>query len=338
MSFLVPLLLSLATNASVPVQERPEDPPGLWQRDANLGLGLFQSASMSPIPSLRTGFAPRLPSSIAGGEFELRVNEDWATVLSTHDEWVIDYDVLRTNLALSWGLSDRLRLDADYETATRTSGTLDTFIIAFHRTFNLALENRRQYQNHPQTLQIQPRDGGSPVMIDKSDPQPFQQAFLVGGQYSLVPGDDEVPAVAVSLTLRRVLTPGDVTLGSPIDVGASLSLAKSLGPLNFYVGASAAWFGQEELSGLPLRGLMWSGIAGVEARCFPWMSVTGQYLITSGGVDALSHLSRPSHEITAGFKWDLSGGVLLELGVIENILDFYNSPDFGVHFGMAARW
>jgi hypothetical protein len=332
MNVLLVLLLSI-----VPVQET-QDPPGLWQRDANLGLGLFHTESLSPFPSLRTGFGPRLPSSIGEGQFELRVNEDWARVLSIHDEWQIDYDVLRSNLAFSWGILEDFRLDVDYETATRTSGYLDTFIIGFHRTFNLAIGNRRQYSNHPQHFQIQPRDGSPTVLIDEHDPQPFQGAILVSGQYTLLAGDDVRPAAAVSLMLRRELEPGDLSLGSPIDVGGSLSLAKSVGPLNFYFGASAAWFGQEDLSGLPLRSLMWSGVLGVEVRCFSWMSVTGQYLITSGGVDSLGDFSRPSHEITAGFKWDLGGGTLLEFAILENVLDFYNSPDFGVHLGLTVRW
>ncbi len=318
--------------------QEPQEPPGLWQRDENIGLGLFHTESLSPFPSLRTGFAPRMPSSIGEGEFELRVNEDWARVLSVRDEWLMDYDVLRSNLAFSWGVTGRLRLDVDYETATRTSGYLDTFIIGFHRTFKLALDNRRQYQNHPQTLRIQPRDGSPTILIDEHDPQPFQGAILVSGQYTLLEGDEALPVVAASLTLRRVLEPGDLSLGSPVDVGASLSLAKGVGPLNFYFGASAAWFGQEDLSGLPLRSVMWSGVAGIEIRCFSWMSVTGQYLITSGGVDSLGDFSRPSHEITAGFKWDLGGGALLEFAILENILDFYNSPDFGVHLGLTVRW
>ena len=332
------LLLLLALTAPLSGQESDEEDPGLWLRDPNIGLGLFQANSMSPFQSLRSGMGPRLPSSIGEGHFELRINEDWARVLSVKDEWEMNYDVLHSDLAFSWGLTDRLRLDVDYESGTRTTGTLDTFIIAFHRTFNLAMENRRQYQNHPQSIRIQPRDGSTPIHVDEHDPQPFQQALIASGQYLLLPGDEEIPALAVSLSLRRVLDSGDVHLGSPIDLGASVSMAKSFGPLNLYVGASAAWFGEEDFFGLPLRSLMWSGVAGVEVRCLSWMSVTAQYLISSGGVDSLGDLSRPSHEITAGFKWNLDGGVLLEFAVLENILDFYNSPDFGVHFGLAVRW
>jgi hypothetical protein len=326
--------------SAAPAQEKQEEPdqPSVWSRDENIGLGLFGSVSMSPIPSFRTGMGPRLPSTLQAGEVDLRINEDWARVLSVKNEWLLDYDVLRSNLGLSIGLMDRLRLDLDYETGTRTTGYLDTFIIGFHRTFNLSIGNRRQYANHPQRIEIHPRDGSTPVVLDEHDQQPYQQSLIVGTQYTLLEGDDYIPFLAASLSLRRLLAPGDLSVGSPIDVGGSLSMAKALGPLNLYLGASVAWFGNEELSGLPLRPLMWSGILGLELRCFDWMSITGQYLITSGGVDSLGDLSRPSHEITAGFKWDLGGGALLEFAILENVVNFFNSPDFGVHLGFAVRF
>jgi len=235
-------------------------------------------------------------------------------------------------------VTKRLRLDLDFESATRTSGYLETFIIGFHRTFGLALGDRRQYSKNPQRILIQPPDGGTPILVDEHDPQPYAQSAILTSQYTLVRGDDVMPEVAASFSLRRVMTPGDLSLGSPIDVGGSLSVAKGFGALNVYVAGSIAWFGQEDFSGLPLRSIQWSGLFGFEIRAVSWFSVTAQYLITSGGADSLDDLSRPSHEITAGFKWDLGRGFLLETAILENIINPYNSPDFGVHFSLTMRW
>src|SRR5436189_4950116 len=46
-----------------------------WEAEENIGLGLFQSVSLSPLPSLRSGLGPRLPSSLQSGAFEFRINE-----------------------------------------------------------------------------------------------------------------------------------------------------------------------------------------------------------------------------------------------------------------------
>ena len=328
-----------ALFAARPAEAQEDKPKRLfWEAEENIGLGLFQSVSLSPIPSFRTGLGPRLPSSLQEGAIEFRVNEDWARVLSVHDDWLLDYDVLRSNLGLSWGVTDRLRLDLDFETATRTTGYLDTFILGFHRTFNLSIGNRRQYQNHPQTIQIQPPDGGPTILVDEHDPQPYAQSLLATAQVALVRGGDSFPDVSASLSLRRVLSDGDLSLGSPVDVGASLSFSKSAGPVYFYLGGSLAWYGEEDFSGLPLRSIQWSGIFGIEIRATGWFSIAGQYLITSGGLDSLDDLSRPSHEITAGFKWKLGRAYVLETAIIENIINPYNSPDFGVHFSVTVRW
>jgi hypothetical protein len=331
------LLLISAWPRAARAQDEPEAPP-YWQDNTNIGLGLFQSVSLAPFASLRIGLGPRLPSSLAEDGVELHVNEDWARMLSVTDQWLLDYDVLRSNVGVAYGVTNDLRLDLDFESATRTTGYLETFIIGFHRTFGLSLGNRRQYQDHPQTFMVQPPKGGPTVLIDQHDRQPYAQALIATGQYALLRGNDTLPDISLSLSLRGAFHTGDLSGGSPIDLGSSLSFAKSLGPVNLYLGGSVAWFGTEDLSGLPLRSVQWSGIFGVEIRAVSWFSITAQYLITSGGVDDLADLSLPSHEITAGFKWDLGKGFLLETAILENIINPYNTPDFGVHLSLTVRW
>jgi len=330
------VLLSTLTPPAFAQEEKPKNP--FWEGNENIGLGLFHSVSLAPFPSLRSGMVTRLPSSLAQNGLELRVTQDWATMLSTQDAWLLDYDVLRSNIGFSWGVTDRLRLDVDLESGSRTSGYLDTFIISFHRTFDLSLGNRRQYSGHSQRIEIQPPDGSPRIVVDEHDQQPFAQSIVATAQYALVRGDEAVPEVSASFSLRRVLSSGDLSLGSPVDVGASLSIAKGFDPVYLYAGGSVSWYGQEDFFGLTLRSLEWSGIFGIEIRPLPWFSITGQYLITSGGVDSLDDLSRPSHEITAGFKWKLGRAYVLETAVLENIINPYNTPDFGVHFSLVIRW
>src|SRR5260221_9223195 len=95
-------------------QEDEDEKPAYWQDNTNIGLGLFQSVSLSPLPSLRSGLGPRLPSSLAEDGVEVRVNEDWARVLSVANAWLLDYDVLRSNVGVSWGVPRPLRLDLDF--------------------------------------------------------------------------------------------------------------------------------------------------------------------------------------------------------------------------------
>jgi nucleoside-diphosphate-sugar epimerase len=52
----------------------------------------------------------------------------------------------------------------------------------------------------------------------------------------------------------------------------------------------------------------------------------------------LGDFSQNSNEITLGWKWELADRTVFEFGLIENILNFNNSPDFGVHAGLTFRF
>ena len=116
-----------------------DDQTALWFRDPNTGYGPFHYVSLSLFPSLRSGFETHFPDSLASGGFELRVNESWVKNFSSTDRWLVDFELLRSNIGFSWGLSESLRLDLAIESAGRTGGTLDAFILGFHQSFGLAV-------------------------------------------------------------------------------------------------------------------------------------------------------------------------------------------------------
>lgn len=53
----------------------------------------------------------------------------------------------------------------------------------------------------------------------------------------------------------------------------------------------------------------------------------------AAGVDLLP----PTHEITLGWKGEVARDAVLEIGLVENVITFDNSPDFGVHGGFSYR-
>jgi hypothetical protein len=61
-------------------------------------------------------------------------------------------------------------------------------------------------------------------------------------------------------------------------------------------------------------------------------------LVTEGLAGDLGDLSDPSHEITLGAKREIITGTVIELGLIENIIAFGNSPDFGLRLGIMTRF
>jgi len=321
-------------------REHPDedDQPGLWFQEPNVGYGPFHYVSLSLVPSLRSGFETNFPSSMASGRFDLRVTESWVKVLSSTNQWLLDYEVVRSNVGFSWALSDDVKFDLTIESASRTGGPLDSFILGFHQAVGLSTGRRNRHARDENRIEIQPPDGGARIVVDESDPQPFEQAAVVTLQDTVTYGDESLPALAWSLSVRGSLARSDVTRAGPFDFGASLGVVKEFDTLHVYAGGNFAWFGREEFFGLKLRTIQWSTTLAVEWHLAAEFSLIAQYVATSGGVDRFTEFSHPSHEIVAGFKWEPWRGVLIELAIVENIINPYNSPDFGVHGGATFRW
>ncbi|MBW2608155.1 MAG: DUF3187 family protein [Deltaproteobacteria bacterium] len=43
---------------------------------------------------------------------------------------------------------------------------------------------------------------------------------------------------------------------------------------------------------------------------------------------------RVNSKIFTNFKWQLSSGSIVEFALIENVITFDNSPDFGLHLAL----
>ena len=320
--------------------EHPDDPgsPSFWFQQPNVGYGPLHYVSLATIPSLRSGFETQFPESMPSGMFDLRVTQSWVKNLALTDQFQIDFEVLRSTIAFTWAVSDDVRLDLAIESASRTGGALDAFILGFHHAFGLAIGDRDHFARNENRIAIQAPGGGPLVVVDENDPQPYEQAALLTLRHNLTCGDEYVPAVAWSLSLRGNLAPGDVHRSGPLDLGVSIGLVKEIETVHVYLGGNLAWFGSEEFFGLKLRTLQWSTTFAIEWHLATEFSIIAQYMITSGSAVGLTDLSLPIHEVVAGFKWEPFPGVLLELAIVENIINPHNSPDFGVHVGVTFRW
>ena len=63
-----------------------------------------------------------------------------------------------------------------------------------------------------------------------------------------------------------------------------------------------------------------------------------QYLRSDGVFEDFGPFSDTSNEVTVGYRWELGQKGILEIGLIENIGSYDNSPDFGIHVGFSQRF
>ena len=330
--------LALRQQDLPPTEPGPAPEPSYELRHINVGYGPFHYVSLAMIPSLRSGFETRFPVSLEPGTFDLRLTESWVKNLAVEDTWLMDFEILRSNVALAWHITERVHLEIGVESGHRTGGGLDAVILGFHDAFGIAVGARNEFSRNENRIEIQPPGGGQPVVIDESNPQPYEQAALFTFQYVFSYGDQVLPAVSTSISMRWTLDSGDVEPSGPVDLSASLGLVKEIWPFHVYLGGSYSWFGSEQFYGIKLRSTQWTGTAGLEWNLHPAFSLIGQVQATSGGVSGIKHLTRASFEVVAGAKWQFVTGVLLEIAIVENVVNFSNSPDFGVHGGLSFRF
>jgi hypothetical protein len=319
--------------------EDPEPDRRLWAQESNVGYGPFDSVSLSPFSSLRPGFVPAMPTTLGGGCFQARVLQSWAKVISSSSDWLMDYEILRSSVKLAYGITDSLSLDLEIDSSERApGGALQTFILGFHRTFGLQTSYLTGYPAAYDRFQVTPPGGGPSIDLRNHDREPFVVGGLLSLEHTLTDGDDWMPATACALSLRTDLVQEDLEGGSPVDIAASLSFSKGTGPVVFYLGADAEWYGRESFFGIPLRTIQWAVLGAVEWRCLPGFSILAQYLLKRGAVDHLHDFSAPSNEIAAGTKWEIGAGVVISVAILENVINPYNTPDFGFHVEIALRW
>lgn len=333
-------VLVLAAAAALP-QEPPERPPflpgeGLSSfEDERALFGPLQMQTLSPFSSFRPGFAPRAASSLPPGGIEFRQSDTWADVwaLNEHD-WRIDYEAVRSNISLAYGLSDYALLELDVQSIDRLPGRLDRLIVSFHETVGAEQRHRDEYPRGDLHFEI---EDGPGVFLSEEELRTPSQAMTLTLECRTGTLAAERSVLSGFVSLRRGFG-GVIGQEGPADLAVGASWARRFGDFTAYAAMSFAWYGDEELASLELRSTQWAGLGAVEWKCSNRVSIVFQYLLTEGVLERPRPFARPSSEVALGLKYLLKPGVLLEIAAVENLIIPDNSPDFGVHGGLTVRW
>ena len=310
----------------------PSDP-----RD-KVGHGILSMPSLSLLNLLRGGLEPRVPEPLPQGTFELDYSLTWANTWGyNHGSFFVDQENLVPMIALGWGATDRTRLELEARAPSRFGGRMDSLIEVVHEVFKVEAMNREDWPEDD--FRVELTREGKTAELEKSD-RGFYGTSLAGTvQTSLWEGEGLWPLVAGSLTARTDLGPNrDLREGSLVDVGASLSGATRVGDFHFYGAVGIAWYGSERFQHVKLRPVQGSILMAAEWRFSPKASLVAQYLITEGAARNWRNFSKPSNELVVGMRLTVAANARLELGIIENLADPVNSPDFGLHAGMELRF
>lgn len=254
------------------------------------------------------------------------------------NKYLVDAEVLRVGFAATYGVTDWLGLRIEVPFCVRGGGVMDGFIQGFHDAFGLGQAGRDQFPMDHFQITLWRKDG-TQFGLTGEDSGIGLEDMILSSQVRLTKGGPYLPQAMLVLHLKLPTgDKGDLYGSGCVDGGVSVLLGKRIWKFFGYVSAQYTRFGGKEIAGIPMREDQVSVLTALE---YPWcdrVSLVVQELVNTGAARDFYQFSEASHEITFGAKVETIAGTVLELGLIENLFRFDNSPDFGVHFGLSRRF
>lgn len=301
----------------------------------NVGYGPLRLSAQSPFQALRLQAPLDPPSSLAQGHWELRETTTWSRMWAYSDDYLLDYETMNSVHSVVYGIHPMVQMELGAGEGSRFGGSLDGFVRDFHDLFGIDQHGRSSFPRGTYAFRVAGRDGQTDVEESRGRPTEY---LFVALHHTLTDGSETLPAISWSFSLRTPLREDPYFRGEPIEAAASISLSKRWGDLIGYVTLGVGIYGNEEFAGLDLRPFGFSLLGAVEWNLFDQASLVFQYLWSQGAVLRFGPFSEPSHEIGLGLKIEVTKGTVFEIGAIENIVVFDNSPDFGIHAGLTVRF
>jgi hypothetical protein len=305
----------------------------------DVGLGPLRIASQSPGQSLRLGLVPRAPSNLPSGSWDVYVGSTWVNFWADKSEYQLDYEALTSELSVTYGVDSDWQVEGGLVVRTTFGGGMDGFIQGFHRSVGMGQGGRDEVEHGLTSIHIDASGSQPSLDLGKNDLQGATDAHVRATvQRTVVHDGAWHPSLALAFTAQLPIGSHDQYHGGDLDLGIDLIAAKRFGRCYGYATITFIRFGTDGVYGIELNRTNWSALAACEYRVTPTWSLIAQYLVSQGVAPDYHVFSEASHEITGGTKLAISDGISAEFGLIENLFVFDNSPDFGVHLAVRARF
>ena len=327
----MPLIFSVLTAVSVWAQE--------LSYDYNRGLGKFNMRSQSPAQSLRLNMPLPIPGDIKPG-WGTRLGLTWSNVWASGSKYLLDYEMFDTIVSVDYGFNDRLGLELSFENRHYFGGAMDGLIQGFHDLFGIDQNGRDGVPKNRKVIQRFDRKTGL-TLSETSANELDNNGLSLLLNYNLTHGTNIWPSVNVFGIVRYGLTCADIcTDNHPMDLGFGTGLAKRWSKKWYtYTVLGYTLFGSREprtpapgVEPIEFEDNAFSGLFALSWHWTPNFSIVGQYLYSGPDIKNIAEMDKASQEVDLGFKWKTTVG-LLEFAMIENIVNYDNSADFGLHGG-----
>ena len=317
--------------------------------------GPFMQRDQFPVRMLFLGLRPEAGDLLPRRSARLAVRMDYANTYASTlpvgdtlvaddyyqaappDEYrlFVDSETLRVSVDLDWRIASRVQIGATMPFLKHGGGFLDGAVEGFHRMFNLSnggrewtprndygvfvLRDRRFWIRSVESADFRPGD----LVLRMKTP-----LYRDGGELTLS------LAGAVKLPTGNLET---LTGSGGLDIQASLFATwRPEQDMIFHANLAHSRLGKPTLGeGFPLRAIS-TLLLAFEYRTTGRLAALFQTLVNIGPFPSskLGPLNRTAIEATAGVRYALSESLSLDLGLTENLSQYQNTPDVGLHAGI----
>lgn len=326
-------------------EDADEAPPVQWGRGPLEVRDPFVLSLSRLSPWARSpGVAPHLG-------VELGLRGVWANSYGfARDRYVIDAEVRQLWAYARVGVWDRFETGIYLPYEWRGGGVMDGFIESFHAAFGLPDMDRDDRPRDRFRVAGVERDGSA---FSLDHPGYGFSDLLLEQRALITAGDDRLPAVTATLRLRLPTGRAKFDLSSGVDASLALDVSKRLGrlPLLAYGTFAYTYHARARVGGLELARHRFMASVGFEWELLPVLSFVTHVWLETPNVRELYDDPPPPGVgqadlpygnyvtyVAVGFKAEPLPGLLVDLGILENILDPETTSDFAALMNVAYRF
>jgi hypothetical protein len=304
----------------------------------NFGMGKLEIRSQAIGQSLRLTLPMLVPGDITEG-YRSYLGMTWTNVWANDEEFLLDYEMLDTFLAVGYGFDKRWGMALCLDNRSYFGGAMDGFIEGFHDLFGIDQDGRDEAPSGRNTIVMYDSETGEKIAeLSASDLSNTGANLLLN--YNIDFGHPLLPSMNIYGVMRYELESAKVfTKSNRIDYGLGVGLSKrwfrnwyTYGVLGY------TWYadrGRTSPGNVQFTDEQFTGLFALAWQYSPNLGLMAQYLYCDAAIKTLRELNKPSHEIHLGFKYRISSTYMIDFALIENIITMDNSPDFGIHLGLS---
>ena len=305
--------------------------------ELNYGMGILNIRSQSIAQSFRLTLPLMIPGDIKPG-YQAITQATWSNIWAEEKSYLLDYESLETTLGMGYGFSRKLGMAATIDSRTHFGGKMDGFIQGFHDLFNIDQNGRDNYpKNRSVITRYDPETGA--ITQQQSAKKLSNSGVNLLVNYNLEHAGTLLPAVNIYGVARYPFETAEyIGRKKGVDLGIGLGLSKKWFT-NFYTYGIAGTTrynnrGNRQNTGIELKNHQYTGLFAMAYTLSDNLAMITQYLFSTPVIEGIKGFDKSSHEVHLGVKFKVGKKAILGVGLIQNIINMDNSPDFGIHVGL----